>query len=236
MHFRPGWKLTLFFLLMLPCLLSLGVWQLQRAEEKRQILDLVATRRSETPINMERLLTRTEPAYSQLEFSGRYLAGQVILLDNRIFRGRFGYEVVMPFRTSDGELLWVSRGWVAGSLHREQLPELEPVSGDIDLLGEVYVPLGEAFTLTDSPLPEGWPKRIQVLDIGALAEMTGVAYYPYVVRLRPGSATVFDSYWQDINIRPEKHTAYAVQWFAMALALLILYLAVAFGFLKSKQW
>ena len=236
MQFQPGWKLTLFFLLMLPCLLSLGVWQLQRAAEKRQILDLVATHRSETPITMKRLLTRAQPAYSQLAFSGRYMAGQVIFLDNRIYLGRFGYEVVMPFRTSGGELLLVSRGCVAGSLHREQLPELAPVSGNIELLGEVYVPLGEAFTLADSPLPEGWPKRIQVLDIDALAETSGATYYPYVVRLRPGSATAFNSYWQDINIQPEKHTAYAVQWFAMALALLMLYLAVAFGFIKSKQW
>jgi surfeit locus 1 family protein len=75
-----------------------------------------------------------------------------------------------------------------------------------------------------------------VLDIDALAETSGATYYPYVVRLRPGSATAFNSYWQDINIQPEKHTAYAVQWFAMALALLMLYLAVAFGFIKSKQW
>jgi surfeit locus 1 family protein len=220
---------------MLPCLLSLGVWQVQRAGEKRQILDRVAARRSEAPITMEQLLRRSQPAYSQLGLNGRYLPGQVILLDNRIYQGNFGYEVVMPFHTSGGELLLVSRGWVAGSLRREQLPELEPVSGNIELLGEVYVPLGEAFTLADSPLPEGWPKRIQVLDIGALAEMSGVEFYPYVVRLRPGSATAFDSYWQDVNILPEKHTAYAVQWFAMALALLVLYLAVAFGFLKSVR-
>ena len=235
MQFRPGWKLSLFFILMLPCLLSAGFWQLQRAQEKQQILELVAQRRSAAPMAMSQLLQVADPAYVQVELHGSYLPGRVILLDNQVYQGHFGYEVVMPFRSAGGELVLVSRGWVPGSMRREQLPVLAPVTGSIELLAEVYVPLGEAYTLEDTALPQGWPKRVQVLDRDALAQALSEQLYPYVLRLRAGSATVLQGHWQDVNILPRKHTAYAVQWFAMAAALVILTLSVAFGFLKSKR-
>jgi len=235
MQFRPGWKLSLFFILMLPCLLSLGYWQLQRALEKQQILELVAQRRSATPMAMPQLLAIEDPAYVQVELRGTYVQDRLILLDNQVYQGQFGYEVVMPFRSAGGELLLISRGWIPGSLRREQLPTLDPVAGEFDLLAEVYVPLGEAYTLEDTALPRRWPKRVQVLDQEALARALSEPLYPYVLRLRAGSATALQGHWQDVNIQPQKHTAYAVQWFALAAALVILYLAVAFGFIKSKR-
>jgi surfeit locus 1 family protein len=120
-------------------------------------------------------------------------------------------------------------------MRREQLPQLQAIVGTVEVLGEVYVPLGEVFALGSTALPRGWPKRMQTLDHGALAGALGVELYPYVVRLKPGTATAFESHWQDVNIAPEKHIAYAVQWFSMAIALLLLYLAAAFGFINSKQ-
>ena len=39
-----------------------------------------------------------------------------------------------------------------------------------------------------------------------------------------GRAAALTIDWPVINVTPEKHTAYAVQWFAMALVLLLLYL------------
>ena len=50
-----------------------------------------------------------------------------------------------------------------------------------------------------------------------------MVYFPYVVRLTPDSAGALLADWPLINTRPEKHTAYAVQWFLMALALLLLF-------------
>ncbi len=234
MQFQPGWKLSVFFLLLLPCLIGLGVWQLQRAEEKRDILSKVAQRRSELPIALEQLLQRRQPAFSQVELRGHYLDDKMVLMDNKIYRGQFGYEVIMPFRENTGGLLLVSRGWVKGSLDRNQLPVIEPVAGVVELLGEVYVPLGEAFTLGSNALPDGWPKRLQSLDVAELSAALNETLYPYVIRLRESSVNTFEPLWQDVNMQPQKHTAYAVQWFAMAATLVALYFAVAFGFMRGR--
>lgn len=235
MQFQPGWKLSVFFLLLLPCLIGLGAWQLQRAEEKHEILSKVAQRRGESPVSLEQLLQRQQPAFTQVELRGHYLDDKLVLMDNKIYQGQFGYEVIMPFRERSGGLLLVSRGWVKGSLDRNQLPVIEPVAGVIELLGEVYVPLGEAFTLGSTELPEGWPKRLQSLDVAALSAVLNEPLYPYVIRLRESSVNAFEPLWQDVNMQPQKHTAYAVQWFAMAATLVALYFAVAFGFMRGRS-
>ncbi len=234
MQFQPGWKLSLFLVVLLPCLIGLGIWQLQRAEEKRDILAKVGARRGEAPLSLEQLMQRAQPAFSQVKLRGRYLADKPVLLDNKIHRGQFGYEVVMPLRAESGVLLLVSLGWTAGSHDRSQLPVIEPAAGVVDLLGEVYVPLGEAFTLGDTEFPAGWPKRLQTLDVEALAEALDEPVYPYVIRLGASSPGALEQHWQDVNILPAKHTGYAVQWFAMAATLVVLYFAVAFGFLRSR--
>lgn len=234
MQFQPGWKLSVFFLLLLPCLIGLGIWQLQRADEKREILSRVEQRRGESPLALEQLLQRPQPAFSQVRLDGDYLAEKLVLMDNKIYRGQFGYEAIMPFRAATGELLLVSRGWVAGSLERDKLPMLEPVAGPVELIGEVYQPLGEPFTLGSNEIPDGWPKRLQVLNIPGLARVLNEPLYPYVIRLREASPGALEPLWQDINMQPAKHTAYAVQWFAMAATLVVLYFGVGFGFIHSR--
>lgn len=234
MVFRPGWKLSLFFLILLPCLISLGFWQLERAQEKRQILQRLSDRRSEAPVGLFDVQGRSEPAYSQVSLAGRFDNEHLVLLDNRLYQKQFGYEVVQPFRLEDDSLVMISRGWVAGSLLRDELPRVVPVMGPKHIVGEVYVPLGKAFALAEEPLPVGWPKRVQTLDVAMIEKELKEPVYPYVLRLRAGSAGLLAPYWQDINVQPEKHTGYAVQWFAMAAALILLYLGAGLGLIKSK--
>lgn len=235
MVFRPGWKLSLFFIVLLPCLLSLGLWQLQRAEEKRQILQRVAERRAELPLAYAELLARAQPAYSQVELRGEFDNQHPVLLDNRLHEGRFGYEVILPFRLAEGPWVLVSRGWTPGSLERDQLPELAHIEGPQVLQGEVYVPLGEAFTLGKEAPPGSWPWRVQALDVDEVSAALGEVFYPYVVRLRQGGDAALMPYWQDINVQPAKHKGYAVQWFVMAAVLVLLYLAVGLGFLTNRR-
>jgi cytochrome oxidase assembly protein ShyY1 len=48
--------------------------------------------------------------------------------------------------------------------------------------------------------------------------------FPHSVRLAEGSPGALTRYWPVISTAPEKHRAYAVQWFAMAAVLLGLFL------------
>ena len=68
---------------------------------------------------------------------------------------------------------------------------------------------------------------VQALEMQKLAPIvqakTGTRLFPYPVRLNAGEELALDIDWQVVNVRPEKHRGYAVQWFAMAGMLALLY-------------
>jgi cytochrome oxidase assembly protein ShyY1 len=165
-------------------------------------------------------------AYRPVALEGEYLSGSDFLLDNRINKGRFGYEVLTPFRQADsGRLVLVNRGWVVADPARRSLPTIPGIAGPQVLSGQVYVPPGAPYTLGEQQLQPGWPKVIQLVDVAQLAGQLPVTagVFPHVVRLASAQAGALAIDWQIINTRPEKHTAYAVQWFTMAAVLGLIY-------------
>lgn len=231
-HFRFNWKLTLFTLLMLPVLVALGFWQLQREDEKLALQAQYEARQSAAPRPIGQVDGQQDLRYMPVRATGHFDNERIFLLDNRIHEGRPGYEVVQPFHTTGSELLLVNRGWVEQAQYRSELPAIEPVSGQVSIRATVYVPFGEAFTLGDSmSQSSGWPRRIQTLEPEAMiAQLEGEqqdAAFPYSLRLQPGSPGALQENWPPVNTSPEKHQAYAVQWFSMAVVLAGLYLYVS---------
>lgn len=158
---------------------------------------------------------------------------------------------VMQLDGDEGAVL-VNRGWIAGGLDRRELPEVPgfeapgftasgfTASGkDGHLLeGYLYRSKGKALVLGQEEKVNGWPQVIQQVDMALLESRFGMALFPYVLRQEVSEQTMWQQTrqitpqkvssnelktgWIIVNILPAKHTAYAVQWFAMALALLIL--------------
>lgn len=245
LRFTPDWRASVLALLLLPLLLSLGFWQLQRAEEKRLLQALFEQRQLAGPINIGALAPDSDMRYQPVRLSGEFINDKALLLDNKIYKGRVGYEIIMPFRVTpvaglegrhgealaDGTtaaLVMVNRGWVAGDYSRRSLPSIPAVSGKVSLLGEIYVPQGEMMVLGEDRA-SGWPRVVQTVDIEALSPEYGTRLFPYTVRLRAASPAVLQPNWVVVNVQPEKHTAYAVQWFVMAVTLLII------GFLANTN-
>jgi len=238
-QFRFDWKLSLLTALLLPVLLSLGFWQLAREQEKLQLQQVYESRQQQQPVALTSLDSKEDQQYRQVEVEGSYDNTHVFLLDNRIYQGRVGYEVLLPLLavkpagsgdTAESETLlaFVNRGWVPAGATRDQLPQVPAVEGRVRLRGSVYVPVGEAFVLGSELAAEGWPRVIQTLDLHAMQMMmsrdTDKALFPYTIRVEEGAPGALVRYWPLLATGPEKHRGYAVQWFAMALALLALYL------------
>jgi cytochrome oxidase assembly protein ShyY1 len=225
------WRLTLLTLLLLPALCSLGLWQLQRADEKRELAAAYEARQQGESRPLESLTLAGAPeslAYQRVTLRGRYVPGQYLLQDNRVQAGRFGYEVIALFALGNGGYALVNRGWVEGDPSRRSLPQVPAVDGELTLRGELYVPPDAPYLLAEQPLPlDGWPQVIQALQMDRLArplgEKLGAAVFPYSVRLAAGQPGALRIDWPVINVSPQKHAAYAAQWFAMAFALLLLF-------------
>jgi len=215
------WKSLLVIVLILPILLSLGFWQLRRADEKAALLADFEQRRNFAPVAISGLAEY--PNYLPVFALGEFDVQRYWLLDNRISHGRFGYEIMAVFTLVDGRELLVNRGWVAGDASRQILPAVVLPSGTVQITGELYRNTEKAFSLGAEPVAAAWPRRQQWLDLDDLGgEFPDLL--PTTLQLAADSVGAFEIERMVVNVTPAKHTGYAVQWFAMAIALGIIFI------------
>lgn len=226
-HYRFDWKLSLLVAALLPLLVSLGFWQLRREDEKLALQATYNSRQTEVPVTLSTLDLSQDQQYRQVFVQGRFDDAHTFLLDNRIWQGKVGYEVVVPLLTNDGTVVLVNRGWIAQGASRENLPAIAAVPAEVSLRGSVYQPVGDTLVLGADTEAQGWPKVVQTLEpqrMAVLAGYDGEKVFPYSVRVAEGAPGALIRYWPVITTTPEKHRGYAVQWFLMAAAVIALYL------------
>ena len=209
-HARRGpWRQRLWWLLWSPLVLlglGLGLWQWERAGEKRDYLaGLAAAPHLEAP-------HQRPPDGSHLTLSGEYLVEQTLFLDNRVLNGRHGVAPLTPLRTADGRLWLVQRGFLASGAGRET-PEVETPQGPVTLEGRWQV-AGEGAPLF-GPNREG--QRLQRIQLDAWE-------LPFAhdgwLHLEQGPGRL-EPWWTPSVMPPSRHLGYAVQWWGLALAALV---------------
>ncbi|RLA48282.1 MAG: SURF1 family protein [Gammaproteobacteria bacterium] len=229
-QFEPEWRISLFTVVMITLMVNLGLWQLQRAQEKAALAAAFAQRQVQRPALLSELWDKPAAAlaYTPAQLSGTFLQDEYFLLDNRISGGRFGYEVLGILQLGDGSgTVLVNRGWIAGDPARRELPDVPPVPGRVNLTGHVYVAPGVPYLLAEQRLEAGWPKRIQAVEMDKMQPpimaMTRGVVFPYPVRIDADASGALLVDWKVVNMSPQKHQGYAVQWFAMAAVLFVFY-------------
>ncbi|AYC30919.1 SURF1 family protein [Pseudomonas cavernae] len=231
-RFRPDLLPTLVVLALLPLLIGLGFWQLARAEDKRALLASYEARRSAPASDLNRLEHSTDPAYRRVRLHGHFDAQYSLLLDNRMRDGRAGVELLQPFYDQASNLwLLLNRGWLPWP-DRRIAPAFTTPPGTQELEAWIYVPLGAAFQLHADRPGGAWPRLITAVEPRALWQQLGRAGLPYELRIQPGLAA-YRADWPVVAMAPEKHQAYAVQWFALAAALCGLF--IYFGLHNARE-
>jgi surfeit locus 1 family protein len=216
-------------LLMLVLLLWAGFWQLERAEEKRRIGVAQAYRADKAPVDLRPGLLDSAGLerlrYRRTRASGRYRWDRQYLLDNRTHQGVAGYHVLTPLRLQDSDVhVLVNRGWLPVGADRGRLPD---VTVSAQLLGEEGViasPPAAGLVLGSSGYDDdGWPRVVQRVDLERIEEQLDGPLLPFVMRLSPDSDRGYLREWQiRTGLSAERHVGYAVQWFALAVALVVL--------------
>jgi surfeit locus 1 family protein len=231
LRFDAEWRITLFTVVLVPLMVGLGFWQLQRGVEKATLATRFEARQQQSPTRIAELWGQTVEslAYAPVELSGQFLPEAYFLLDNQVRGGQFGHEVLGVLRLDgDDGVVIVNRGWMAGDASRRTLPSVPGVDGRVVITGHVYVAPGAPFLLAEQQFDAGWPKRIQAVEMDKLAAAIAPLHqgdvFPYPVRIDAGEPGALAADWQVVNMSPGKHQAYAVQWFAMAAVLFGYYL------------
>jgi len=204
----------------------LGVWQLDRADQKRALHDLIEQRALQPPLQTRDLASAPAEAaqqhYRLVRVQGRWLAERTVFLDNRQMRGHPGFFVVTPLLLDDGSAVLVQRGWVPRNAQdRARLPAVATPSGPVSVAGRVAPPPSRLFEFSSQA---SGPIR-QNLDLAEFSRETGVALRPLSVQQSAGPAEA-DGLLRDWTLPPSdvpKHLGYAFQWFAMCALIAGLY-------------
>jgi surfeit locus 1 family protein len=221
--------LLLLVLLVEVLLLRLGFWQLARGHEKQaQIAALKVTLRDKHPMDLAQALADAE-GYTWVDGHVRFLPEPLLLLDNQRNGAAVGLNVYQIGIAADGQALLIDLGWlpVAGD---RSLPKPEALFATYRLSGLLMPPPSMGFRMGPalSEQADGsW--LLMRLDQSALAERLGRPLAARVLRVDPSLEIGFA---RDLNVQantlpPEKHRGYALQWFGLAMAWLILWLYVA---------
>ncbi|MBB71595.1 MAG: hypothetical protein CMF50_04300 [Legionellales bacterium] len=223
---------TVFCALFLLLFIILGGWQYQRYHWKQDLLTNYHQRLSKPPVSLS---FNSEPqAFQTVSVRGHYV-GETLLLDNRTRDGVAGYEVLMPFKPLDSNrVVLINRGWLAKAQIESQPELLKPKTTPQTLQGYVKTPPKHVFMLGDTiPEPNKRPLVIQKIDLQQLHEQTTLDYLPFVLRLQPQAKSPFKRDWEIVTLSPAQHLGYSVQWFGMAVALLIAYCCLSITRVKS---
>lgn len=227
--FQPALIPSLVTLFLMALLLSLGFWQLDRAKQK-DLLQLRFKTHFNAPyanvseVRLDDALSR----YRKVIAQGRYDAEHQILLDNQIYQGKPGYHVFTPLRLiKEAKAVLINRGWIPLGVSRQQLPAIGVNEVNRVLKGRVSQPANPGLRLDGPPslADDPWPRVVQYLDYEQLAEQLGYPLEPAVILLDPAMEGGYVRDWRPTfgGVGPARHRGYAVQWFSLAVALLVIY-------------
>lgn len=235
--FEFSWLGLAAYLLLFSVLCGLGFWQLGRSEQKAEWLQQQQTAMLAESIDLNQNENFDIDAlrYHKASLTGHYDNEHQFLLDNQIVDGKNGYFVMTPFMI-DGQSrsILVNRGWVPLGQDRIKLPDVSLQTATARISGRINQFPGVGFKLKGAEIPtEGWPSVVQVIDSKALSAKLNYPLVDYQLELEPSSADGYKREWKIATpIPPEKHVAYAVQWFGLALTLSVLFIWTS---LKKSQ-
>lgn len=230
--FQPGLVPTLAVLATLPLLLTLGFWQIDRADQKQALFDSYEHRYSLEPVDLNRETSfwknTDEMLWRRCVVSGKYADSSHFLLDNQVLNGRAGYFIFAPFQIDQTDTwVLVNRGWIPAGDYRDSLPDIDMPRNQVPIKGIAKHPQTAGILLSEHQTEEHMGNgiiRMQNIDLNEIEKIIGHALLPYVIRLETGSPTAYTTTWPRPGSGMEKHLGYAFQWFALAAVLLVLYI------------
>ncbi|MDB2374490.1 SURF1 family protein [Psychrosphaera haliotis] len=260
-------------------LCKLGFWQLERADQKRILLEQT----SGIVLSQQNLLEsitlgdvselNNKEVTLELTLDNR----SIWLIDNKIYQGQAGYDVVVPalvsssvtYTNDDGSVsngdtsvtnddsfvgksdssgsnstvndgnayVFVNLGWWKAPATRAELPEVI-LPEKVNVTGLLKTTDLEQFTLSDKTGEYSFPQRVQ--SVNAILEFhkkKAPSSSPVFLYASSNTINQHPQLYKPVVMPPEKHVAYAVQWFLLAVAAVIVFLFASLrsGSSKTKR-
>jgi surfeit locus 1 family protein len=216
------WIVLIAALLAAALTARLGVWQLDRAQQKLDLQAAVDAEAARAPLTNAELATPASALHRRVVLRGTWVAERTVWLDNRPMDGRAGFYVVTPLKLAGrSDAILVQRGWAPRDpVRREHLPPLSTPAGEVEVVGRLAASPSRLYELGEG----GGGLIRQNLDPAAFALESGLALLPLTVVQTAGADDGgLLRHWPAPDLGLHKHYGYAFQWFALCALILALY-------------
>jgi cytochrome oxidase assembly protein ShyY1 len=207
----------------------LGVWQLRRAAYKEIVFARFHHAADAPLVSLSSAIAdHRRDAYPHVQITGMLDGRQVYLLDDQMRSGRLGVMVFVPFKpVKSTHTLLVDLGFLAKmGPDSTTLPDLPPIPDHAVTLTGIYAPPPlPGLKLGGNPLTreKTWPKLVTWIDPNEIAADLHASVYPHVLLADPDPHSAYIRSWTANVMPPERHRAYALQWFSFAVAAIVMF-------------
>ena len=224
-QFRVSFWPTVAAIFFIVITVMLGNWQLSRAQEKEERQAQLNQLSQQPVISIPTSPIRLEDyQFRKVEVHGTYVPTHTIYLDNKIKKGRAGYQIITPVRLGESSMhVLINRGWVVAGRTRSDLPDIPTPTDKVTISGIVESPTMRTLELsTETVSGQVWEN----LHLDRYRKATGLTLQPLVVLQENNVKDGLLREWTRPDSGASRNLGYAFQWFSMALAILILYLVL----------
>jgi surfeit locus 1 family protein len=185
-------------------------WQYTRGVDRQARNNVIEERIARSAIDLAARDTNlANNEWQSVTTSGRFDSSQQILLRNRYWEGKYGYEVLTLFTSSSGEKFWVDRGWVKAGATATTPPDVTSVpDNDVSITGRLRL---------DSSLPRGSFFALPASGQGLVSELNAQSqmdtekfYIDLLSGSDPSLTPTAPAQLPPLSDGP--HKAYALQW------------------------
>lgn len=235
-------KLTLLAVAGVAMLIGLGTWQLQRLAFKQELVERIEARAQGDPVPLTAAL-RSWSRTGDIEYLRVGLSGTFSHDSERhlytVVKGRPGWRIITPLATTENAIVMIDRGYVPPSLKKPESRAAGQVRGIVTITGLARAPgRKNAFTPASDPSRNIWYWRdlegmaASVLDAAGRDRLA-----PFFVE---ADAVPVPGGWPKGGVTRVKfsnrHLEYAVTWYGLAAALLVIYGAIIWRWRKYGEF
>lgn len=218
----PKWVTAHLLVLALAIVfVRLGMWQLDRLEERREQNQIGESRFGEDPLPLDLLIESAGGDIGSLVYRpaaarGEFDRGNEVLIRSQVHLGNAGFHVITPLVQSDGTAVLVNRGWIPLILDEVPVAEGAPPEGVVTVTG--WVEESEERPALGPEDPEaGRLSTLNRVDVDRIQQQVDYALYPvYLVELAEDDGELPVPVDEPTFTDQGPHLAYAIQWFGFA--------------------
>jgi surfeit locus 1 family protein len=226
---RRWWKTTLLVMVGVVVLIRLGIWQVDRLEQRREFNARVEAQLERIPIKLNGQINIEElqgMEYRSAIVTGEYDHFNQVALRNQVWNNSLGVHLLTPLKIDGSEhIVLVNRGWIPMEVFSTGDWSEFDEQGKVEVSGMIRKSQTKAeIGRISDPVPAAGEPRLTAWNLANLESIKKQLPYqilPIYIQQAPQPSWGEMPYrgLPDLDLTEGSHLGYAIQWFTFAVIL-----------------